>query len=149
MTENDIDFLTEFDPAWATLIRRQWLRLIELAVWGDLKSGNLGAVGKVRRRALDLGERWRSIFSDRKWIPRARERAKNMLGSCLNLRDSLMQLEKAAKELDGGADYEEFGRLLIEFRATVAGPLAERENRVAAALDSLNRSALEDEESGS
>ncbi len=146
MTEDDIDVLIEIDSAWSFPIRRRWTRLIELAVWGDLRSANLGTVGKMRRRALELGEKWRSVCSDRKWIPRKRERAKNFLGSCLNLRDSLVQLEKAASELDGGADYAEFGQLLIEIHQVVVGPLAERENKVAAALDSLNKAALQDEE---
>jgi len=145
MTEQDIDTLIEFDRAWVTHIRQQWLRLMEIAVWGDLKSGNLGAAGKVRKRVLEIGERWRSIFNDRAWIPRARERAKNMLGSCLNLRDSLLLLEKAAKDLDGGADYGEFEQLLVEMHKSVVGPLAIRENQLAAALNDLNKSALEDE----
>ena len=43
-------------------------------------------------------------------------------------------------------DYAEFGQLLIEIHQVVVGPLAERENKVAAALDSLNKAALQDEE---
>ncbi len=144
MTEPDIDSLLEFDSVWAAHVRRQWLRLMEIAVWGDVKSSKLGVTGKVARRILEFGEKWRSIFNDRRWIPRARERAKNMLGSCLNLRDSLFLLEKAAKDLDGGADYAEFGRLLAELHEAVFGPLSERENRLASALDNLNRTGMDD-----
>ncbi|MHB8550059.1 MAG: hypothetical protein ACYDB8_03705 [Acidiferrobacterales bacterium] len=126
-------------------VRLKWLRLMEIAVWGDLRSRSPGSAGKVRRRTLELGEKWRSVFNDRAWIPQVRQRAKNFLGSCLSLRDSLMSLEKAARDLDGGADYAEFTRILGQLGDAVRGPLAERENRLAATLERMDREAPDDE----
>ena len=145
MTLHEIDILTELDPEWMAHIRKRWLRLMEIAVWGDLRSRSPGSAGKVRRRTLEMGEKWRSVFNDRTWIPQVRQRAKNFLGSVLSLRDSLLSLEKAAKDLEGGADYAEFAQILAEMGQAVTGPLAERENKLAVALERLSQ-ATQDEE---
>ncbi len=145
MIRHEIDVLTEFDSELMAYVRMRWLRLMEIAVWGDLKSRGPGLTGKVRRRALELGEKWRSVFNDRTWIPQVRQRAKNFLGSSLSLRDGLLLLEKAAKDLDEGGDYAEFTQILADLHQVVAGPLFERENRLAAALERLNQEAQEDE----
>ena len=145
MTLHEIDILTELDPEWMAHVRKRWLRLMEIAVWGDLRSRSPGSAGKVRRRTLEMGEKWRSVFNDRTWIPQVRQRAKNFLGSVLSLRDSLLSLEKAAKDLEGGADYAEFAQILAEMGQAVTGPLAERENKLAAALERLSQ-ATQDEE---
>ena len=139
MDRHEIDVLIEFDPEWAARVREQWLRLMEIAVWGDLKGRIPGSTGKVRRRVLDLGEKWRSVSNDRTWIPQVRERAKNFLGSALSLRDSILSLERAAKDLDGGCDHLEFVRIMADLSWVAAGPLLERENRLAEALERLNR----------
>ncbi len=136
---HEIDVLTGLDPEWVAHARRQWCRLVEIAVWGDLKGRIPASAGRVRRRLLDLGEKWRSVSNDRTWIPLVRERAKNFLGSALSLRDSLLSLEEAAKDIDGGSDYAEFSQILTELSQMVTGPLRDRENRVATALDRLNR----------
>ena len=145
MTPHEIDILTELDPEWMAHVRKRWLRLMEIAVWGDLRSRSPGSAGKVRRRTLDTGEKWRSVFNDRTWIPQVRQRAKNFLGSVLSLRDSLLSLEKAANDLEGGADFAEFAQILAEMGQAVTGPLAERENKLAAALERLSQ-ATQDEE---
>ncbi|MHB8257351.1 MAG: hypothetical protein ACYDHY_00745 [Acidiferrobacterales bacterium] len=145
MTLHEIDILTELDPEWMGHVRKRWLRLMEIAVWGDLRSRSPGSVGKVRRRTLEMGEKWRSVFNDRAWIPQVRQRAKNFLGSVLSLRDSLLSLEKAAKDLEGGADYAEFAQILAEMGQAVTGPLAERENKLAVALERLSQ-VTQDEE---
>jgi len=145
VTLHEIDILTELDPEWMGHVRKRWLRLMEIAVWGDLRSRSPGSVGKVRRRTLEMGEKWRSVFNDRAWIPQVRQRAKNFLGSVLGLRDSLLSLEKAAKDLEGGADYAEFAQILAEMGQAVTGPLAERENKLAMALERLSQ-VTQDEE---
>ena len=145
MTLHEIDILTELDPEWMAHVRKRWLRLMEIAVWGDLRSRSPGSAGKVRRRTLEMGEKWRSVFNDRTWIPQVRQRAKNFLGSVLSLRDSLLSLEKAAKDLEGGTDYAEFAQILAEMGQAVTGPLAERENKLAVALERLSQ-ATQDEE---
>ena len=145
MTLHEIDILTELDPEWMAHIRKRWLRLMEIVVWGDLRSRSPGSAGKVRRRTLEMGEKWRSVFNDRTWIPQVRQRAKNFLGSVLSLRDSLLSLEKAAKDLEGGADYAEFAQILAEMGQAVTGPLAERENKLAVALERLSQ-VTQDEE---
>ncbi len=145
MTPHEIDILTELDPEWMAHVRKRWLRLMEIAVWGDLRSRSPGSAGKVRRRTVDMGEKWRSVFNDRTWIPQVRQRAKNFLGSVLSLRDSLLSLEKAANDLEGGADFAEFAQILAEMGQAVTGPLAERENKLAAALERLSQ-ATQDED---
>jgi hypothetical protein len=132
--------------SWQAEVRSCWLRLIDIATWGNLKSQNLGSLSKVRKRLLEVGEKLRSLFNDRGWIPQAREQLKNALGSSLNLHDSLLALEKAAKDIEGGEDYVEFETLLVELHKNVVGPLREKENAWAELLDRLNRERLEDEE---
>lgn len=134
--------ILEFEPAWQAEIQEDWQRLMEIAVWGELKSSNIGALPKLRKRLLDVGEKWRSLFNDRGWIPRPRERLKNALGSALSLHDSTALLERAAKDIEGGADYAEFSQLLIKLNETVVGPLREKENTWATMLDAVNREGL-------
>lgn len=143
MSADEIDEALQLDPAWRRELHDQWLRLLDLLVWGDLKGASPGAAGKARKRALEVGEKLRSVFNDRGWIPQPRERLKNVLGSCLSLRDSLLMLEKAALEIEGGADHEEFAAILIALHQAVVGPLRDRENRWAEMLDRLNRDQLD------
>ncbi len=94
------------DPDWEAEARQVWLAAMELAVWGDLRSSRLGAMPRLRKRLLDAGEKLKSLVADRAWIPHPREQLKNALGSALNLRDSLGELERAAASIDGGCDLE-------------------------------------------
>ncbi len=146
VTPQDVKTAIALDPAWRDQMRGQWLRLMELAVWGDLKGANPSASGRVRKRVLDLGEKLRSLFNDRGWIPQPREQLKNLLGSCLSFRDNLASLEKAAQDIDAGADRAEFLRLLEDLNQTAAGPLRERENAWAALLERINVQAREENE---
>lgn len=140
---SDPDQLLRFDPAWRDDIQALWSRLMALAVWGDLKARSVGGLPKIRKRLLDLGEKWRSIFNDRDWIPQPRERVKNLVGSILNLRDSLLQFEQAVLDIDGGEARAEFERLVLAQHQAVVGPVTERGNRLAELLDRLNREALD------
>ncbi|WP_018875992.1 MULTISPECIES: hypothetical protein [unclassified Thioalkalivibrio] len=105
-----------FDPDTVQDLRERWSRLITDAVWGELKTGTIGAVPRLRKRLLELGENLRSMLSDRAWIPHERERVKGAMAASLNLRDSLQQTDRAAKLLNGGADFETFEADYLAFR---------------------------------
>jgi hypothetical protein len=145
ITPEDVTAAIDLDRSWRDEVRGQWLRMMELAVWGDLKGANPSAGGRLRKRVLELGEKLRSLFNDRRWIPQPREQLKNLLGSCLSLRDSLTMLEKAAQDIDGGADHAEFQQLLSGLHNVVAGPLRDRENAWATLLERINEQAREED----
>lgn len=105
-----------FDAKEVAELRRRWLRLIEGAVWDDISAERLGVLPRLRKRTLELGENLRSVTSDRGWIPQPREQIKSAAAACLNLRDSLLNLERAAKHLSGGRDVRQFEVDFIEFR---------------------------------
>ncbi|MHB1586119.1 MAG: hypothetical protein ACYCRH_05000 [Acidiferrobacteraceae bacterium] len=145
MTPVEIGQLLTLDEAWKTEVRGHWLRLLDLLVWGDVKGSSLGAASRVRKRALELGEKWRSVFNSREWIPQPRDQIKSALASASSLRDSLLLLERAAKEIEGGADFAEFEQLLIALHKAVTGPLRERETEWANALERVNQEQLQDD----
>ncbi len=122
---------------WPEGLRAQWLALMELAVWGELKATRLGGAGKLRKKLLELGERLVSLAADRAWIPRPREQLKNALASALNVKDALLQLEQSAQGVEGGADRPAFEAALIRFHRDLLAGLAERENHWATLLDAL------------
>lgn len=130
------------DPGWVSAARQAWLVLMELAVWGDVKSSRLGVTTRVRKRVLETGERLKSLGAERDWIPHPRERLKNALASALNLKDSLSELERAAGSLDGGADLVAFIAGLGKLRDIVE-EIAPLENQWAQLLDSQYREALD------
>ncbi len=130
------------DPRLVGALRAHWLALMELAVWGDIRSDRLGALPKLRKRVLELGERLRSVAADRTWIPKSRERLKNALGSCLSLRDTLVLVDRAAQELSGGEDLAVFSRELAAFHCLVETDLAVAETAWATALEHINKEAL-------
>jgi hypothetical protein len=134
------------DPELLAQLKGHWLALMEIAVWGDIKSDKLGATGKLRKRVLDLGERLKSIGADRDWIPHQRERLKNLLGSCLSMRDTLLLTERTAQDLTGGADLEALTGKLIALHTIVMTDLQRQENLWAQALQSINQEALGDNE---
>jgi len=114
--ENIVACSFDFDPAEVAELRRRWLALLDMAVWGDLKAAKIGALPRLRKRFLELGELLRSVVADRSWIPRPREQVKGALGASMNLRDGLLNLERAARLLEGGEDFPGFERELLDFR---------------------------------
>ena len=138
MDEDTINRALAIDPEWERAARMNWLALMELAVWGDLRSSRLGAMARIRRRVLDVGERARSVTGNRDWIPNARERLKNALASVLHLREVLSELALASHALDAGADRGAFDARVREFERLL-GMLAPLESRWAALLDSQYR----------
>jgi hypothetical protein len=97
-----------FDAAKVADFRARWSRLMELAVWGDLKAGEVGALPKLRKRMLEYGEKIRSLFNDRSWIPQPREQVKSVLTASLDVRDKQQAVEKELEALTGGADCDAF-----------------------------------------
>lgn len=106
----------EFDADQTEDLRQRWLSLLDLCVWGDLKSSKIGTLPRLRKRTLELGENLRSVLNDRTWIPQVRERIKGAMAASLNLRDALLQLERSAKLVEGGRDFSRFEASLLEFR---------------------------------
>ena len=97
-----------FDADKVADFRARWSRLMELAVWGDLKAGEVGALPKLRKRMLEYGEKIRSLFNDRSWIPQPREQVKSVLTASLDVRDKQQAVEKELEALTGGDDYAAF-----------------------------------------
>lgn len=143
VSQTDLEALLDLSTL-ASGVQTDWVALMQLLVFGDLKSKSVGALPKVRKRALELGEKWRSLFAPRDWIPKPREQLKNALGSALALRDALNNLERAAQEIEGGKDFGALSDIIIRMHNLATGPLAERENAWATALAALNRAGLED-----
>lgn len=125
-----------FDPASVAALRQSWLRLMNIGVWGELSSPKIGAMARMRKRLLEVGENLRSLFAPRDWIPQPREQLKSALGSGIKLRDSLMALERAAALVEGGADFPEFEQVLLGFYRDLLALLEQYEARWAGLLDS-------------
>ena len=121
---------------WREALRADWLRLMDLAVWGEVKSSRMGATARLRRRLLEVGEKLGSLCASRAWIPHPREQVKNALGSAYSLKDALLQFERAAQDIDGGADYVEFSSAVIALHQCLLARLPELENQWALLLDS-------------
>ncbi|AOU98798.1 hypothetical protein BI364_13225 [Acidihalobacter yilgarnensis] len=105
-----------FDPDTFAGLRRDWLTLLDLSVFGEVKSSKIGAIDRLRRRLLEIGEGLRSLTNDRRWIPQPREQIKGAMGASLKLRDTLLGLERAAQVVDGGNDFPHFEHALLDFR---------------------------------
>ncbi len=135
-----------FDAAHAAELRERWLGLLERAVWADLKSSKIGAVPRLRKRLLEVGENLRSFLSDRTWIPHPRERVKGAMAASLNLRDALLNLERAAKLLDGGADLPAFEPDLLAFRKRLLELMEAHERQWGDMLEAQYAAEDEDEE---
>ena len=135
-----------FDPDRITDLRTRWRALIDLAVWGDLKTQKIGAVPRLRKRLLELGENLRSVINDRRWIPQERERIKGAMGAMLNLRDALLQFERSAQLIDGGEDFTQFEKDILEFRQRLLVFVEKHEQMWGDLLESLYDEEPEDDE---
>lgn len=136
MDANEVRDAVTLDPAWVDELRARWTALMELAVWGEVKSSRLGATSRMRRRLLEVGEKLRSLAAEREWIPHPREQVKNALGSAYSLKDALLQFERAAQDVDGGADADAFSAQAVALHQSITRALPALENRWAALLDS-------------
>jgi hypothetical protein len=106
----------DFDCNHVAALRRDWLALLDLAVFGDVRSSKIGAVDRLRKRLLESGEGLRSLTNDRSWIPQPREQIKGAMGASVKLRDVLLGLERAAQSVNGGDDFARFEKTLLGFR---------------------------------
>ncbi|AHK79886.1 hypothetical protein M911_12795 [Ectothiorhodospira haloalkaliphila] len=106
----------EFNPETVGRLRSRWLALMETSLWGDLKTSKIGTLPRLRKRWLELGENLVSLTRDRRWIPQPRERVKGAMAASLNLRDSLLHVERSLQVLDGGEDFAAFEKDILQFR---------------------------------
>lgn len=138
MSTEAIEQALKLDAAWTAETRKVWLTLMDLAVCGDLGSSRLGALGRVRKRTLEVGEKLKSLSGDRNWIPHPREQLKNALACALHLNDSVKELARVAGDLDNGANLDAFCANLAQMRNLVQElePLVQRWAQL---LDSHNR----------
>ena len=142
MNENEVTTALALDATWVATLRAGALALLELAVWGDLSSSRLGAVTRLRKRALELNEKLRAVTADRSWIPHPREQLKSALAGALAVGDALTAAANSAREMDAGCDLAALNRQLGALAHEV-NRLREFSNRWAELLDALNRDRLE------
>jgi len=98
-----VDRALACDARWLQTLRHDWLALVELAVWGGAHSARLGALPRLRKRVLELGERLAAIGAPLDWIAQPRERLKSALATALAARELLAQCAQGIEELEGGA----------------------------------------------
>ncbi|WP_308387671.1 hypothetical protein [Acidithiobacillus sp. AMEEHan] len=115
--------------------REHWLALMDLALWGELKSSKIGALGKLRRRILECGEKLRSYSADRSWIPHPREQIKNCLSSGLQLRESLEKVSEQLEQMEAGAALVPLHSLWDNLAGNLLADLQQREERLVALLN--------------
>jgi hypothetical protein len=130
----ETDAALALDAETRAAARAAWLRLADIAVFGELRAPAIGALPRLRKRVLDLGERLRALFADRAWIPQPRERLKNALASAIGVRDALAALRAEAAPVDAGADAGALRAELAALDAALAPVLVARANTWATLL---------------
>lgn len=130
-----VDAALVLDAAWAARLRDAWTALMRLAMFGDLRSSQMGAATRLRKKLLDAGERTRALLAPRDWIPHPREQLKNALAGYHNLQESLTNVEQSLAALDGGADREALRAAFDALQETLTA-LQAQAARWAALLDS-------------
>lgn len=130
----EVDAALALDPRRCDEARARWTRIAALAVFGDLRADGIGALPRLRKRVLDLGERLRALLAGRDWIPQPRERLKNALASALAADEALAAVESGAAALHGGSDRDALAAEVAALRATLAPVLHVQANGWAALL---------------
>lgn len=133
-----------FDAPQRDALRREWLRLADLAVWGAAQSARIGALPRLRRRVAELGERLAAIDAARSWIPRPREQLKSALATVLAAREALTQCAQALEEIDAGAPREALAEALRRIERHAEPRIAAAAEVWARRLDGLNVADIED-----
>lgn len=136
MDAQEVAATVTLDPQWVASLRHDWNQVMDILLWGDVKSSRLGALSRTRKKALDLGEKIRSLVNSRAWIPHPREQLKNALGSSFNMRDALLQFERGAQDIDGGSELDRFNALVVQLHRNLLEPLEPLEANWARLLDS-------------
>jgi hypothetical protein len=129
----EADAALALDDGWRAAVRAAWMRIADLAVFGDLRAGAIGALPRLRKRVLDLGERLRALAAPRDWIPQPRERLKNALAAAIGARDALAEVRSQAADLTG-ADAAAFQAALGKLAGAIEPVLGERANAWATLL---------------
>ncbi len=117
-----------------TSLRREWLTLIDIALWGELKADRPGTLGRLRKRLLEAAENLRSVANDRAWIPQERERIKGTLGASVKLRDGLAEVERLLEKVDG-PDQPRLRQAWDHWHSELDALLSPRENQWAQLLE--------------
>jgi len=134
-----LDRALAFEPSRLEALRRDWGAVVDLAVWMPPGSGKLGALPRLRKRALDLGERLAALGASRAWIPHSRERAKSALAAALAVVQALEQFEATLAEVEAGVEREALARAFAALRADAEQPIREYGNRCARLLEAVTR----------
>lgn len=134
-----LDRALAFDASRLKLLRHDWQALIDLVVWAPLDSDRLGALPRIRKRALNIGERVAALGASRTWIPHSRERAKNAIASALAALQALEQFEWALAELKQGTDRDALTLAFAALRAAAEQPIREYGNHCARLLETVTR----------
>jgi hypothetical protein len=132
----EVDAALQFATAWVETLQLQWQQLIATAVWGDVAMASIGAAPRLRKRALELGERLRSLTAPRAWIPHPRERLKSALAAALAVQETLQSLDALLPELSPAGDAAGLRAAVEALRATVEAELPARTAAWARMLDS-------------
>lgn len=125
----------ELDPAWLAELRAQWNELADLAVWGRIDSRQLGALPRLRKRVLELGEKLAALQAPRAWIPRPREQLKSALAAAAAAAEALERCEQACAPLEGEGRAALVERM-TQLRRALEDRLNDRMTRWARLLDS-------------
>ena len=91
------------DAEWLAWLRSDWLALADLAVWGGAQSSTLGALPRLHKRVMELGERLAALDAPRGWIPQPRERLKSALATAIAAGTLIDQCAQAIDGLEPGA----------------------------------------------
>ena len=139
MDAETLDRALAFDPSRLAGMRRGWAKVIDLAVWSALDSGRLGVVPRLRRRALEVGERIAALGAPRAWIPHPRERAKSALASALAAVQAIEQFEAELGSLKPGAERDTLLSAFAELRAGAEPPIREYADHCARLLEAVTQ----------
>jgi len=128
-----------FESSRLEALRRDWRAVVDLAVWMPPDSGKLGTLPRLRKRALDLGERLAALGASRAWIPHSRERAKSAVAAALAAAQALEQFEATLAEVGAGAEREALARAFAVLRENAEQPIRDYGNRCARLLEAATR----------
>jgi len=123
------------DAGWLRALRREWLSVVEAAVWSGVQSGRLGALPRLRKRILELGERLNALAAPPAWIAHPRERLKSALAAALAVRGLLAQCAQGVTELEAGEPRDALETALATLSAHIDERLDEYATRWAGMLD--------------
>ena len=97
------DSLPHWNSSDIQEIRHHWQRLIDAVTWEELRCPQIGQLPRLRRRAMDLGERLRSLVADKTWIPTPRDRVKTALATALAAEEALREVQTLLQGLEDNA----------------------------------------------